>query len=142
MAQMTYAQAMAFVQGDLAKALALLLSGTAPDGSTVGSGGTDTALVAYDGATATISNTAVVAAPAVYAADGTTEAEALTVTVTANSIRFRVDGRVPTASAGILLGTNESIRVEGADNVAQLQMIRATGSDATVELVPEQAATS
>lgn len=55
-----------------------------------------------------------------------------------NDVRWRIDGGVPTSSAGHLCLAGGSIQIAGADNIAAFQLI-VTGSDAAVTVDYEKA---
>jgi len=61
------------------------------------------------------------------------EADALDIQVEANSVRYLVDGNTPTTTVGFLLEAGTVKQFRGAD-LHKLKLVRATGSDATVNL--------
>lgn len=95
-------------------------------------------LVAFAGERLTVAAVAVGPTTATYAPTDQVAAEAVDASVETADIRLYFDGRTPTASLGHLIVAGSSFRVEGATNVAQLKMIRATGTSAAVELSYER----
>lgn len=63
-------------------------------------------------------------------------ADAVTFSVDSNSVRYTYDGTTPTASLGHLLGANV-YRTEGGNRIRKIRFIRATGSDATIQITLE-----
>lgn len=54
------------------------------------------------------------------------------ITVNGASIRFWLDGTVPTSTTGQLVSVNDVIILESADELQDIQFIRANGADATL----------
>lgn len=65
-------------------------------------------------------------------------ANRIRITVETQSARYRYDGTAPTASVGHLLPAPSELILTGTDNVRRFQIIRATGSDATVMVTLEE----
>lgn len=70
-------------------------------------------------------------------AGGNGNAERAVLTVETAAIRYNYDGSVPSASSGHLLQPGDVVVIEGAQNVAQLQMF-AQAAAGTVNLTYER----
>lgn len=77
--------------------------------------------------TLAVSNAAVMLAPPAYA-------RSATVTIDTASVRYTADGTVPTATVGTLVAAGATIVVTGLASLRGLQLIRATGVDATAQV--------
>lgn len=56
------------------------------------------------------------------------------ITVETAGMRLRFDGVAPTTSVGHLIAAGDYITIDGVENVSNIKMIRATGSDSTVNV--------
>ncbi len=56
------------------------------------------------------------------------------ITVETSSVRYWVDGRLPTASVGHQLDDGDALTLESAHEVANFRVIRVGGSDATLRV--------
>lgn len=96
----------------------------------------DTAGFGYE--TLTVSTTALGGTAAVYAPADEDPATVAVISVESNGIRFRYDGGTPTSAIGHALSSGATYELLGADNIANLRMIRSGGADATVHLTYER----
>jgi hypothetical protein len=94
-------------------------------------------LVAFAFETLTVSTTALGGTVATFAPDGELPAQSVLISVETNTIRFRYDGGDPSAALGHALAAGASYLLQGAENIANLKMIRAS-ADATVMLTYER----
>lgn len=88
--------------------------------------------VAFDDETITVSTVALGLDPDVYAPDGEDPATEATVVVSGQPIMLRDTGTEVTTTEGVPLAAGAVWLVEGAENIAQVRLIRTGGSDATV----------
>lgn len=68
------------------------------------------------------------------ATGGTKHAARAFITVEVAGMRLRFDGVAPTSSVGHLISSGDYITIDGVENVSNIKMIRATGTDATVNI--------
>lgn len=62
------------------------------------------------------------------------EANSATIAVETATVRYTVDGTTPTTTVGTLVAVGDMIKVQGRQSLIGLQLIRATGADATVQV--------
>jgi hypothetical protein len=94
-----------------------------------------TTAYAYDDAT--VSNTALTMAVIGFSAANIDKADRAVISADTQPVRLRYDGGVPTASVGHLLAVGDKWGIEGNQNIRNLQVIRATGTDGFVAITLE-----
>lgn len=65
-------------------------------------------------------------------ADDVAVAQRARLTCNSNALNYTLDGTAPTTSAGHTVAANITIEIDGNANIANFQLIRSGGSDATV----------
>ena len=87
---------------------------------------------------ATVSSTALTLMTFGFTQAEVDQADRARVTVATQAIRFRYDGTAPTASVGHLAAADTTFFIEGNQNLQNLQLIRATGSDGAASITLEK----
>lgn len=97
---------------------------------------------------ATVSNTALTLETFGFTEEQVNAADRARITCATNGVRYRYDGPhpeadppdtgAPTASVGHLLAAAGEVIISGNTNLLNLQLIRATGSDAAVSITLEK----
>ena len=96
--------------------------------------------VAYRTKAATISTAAVAISAAGWSwtAGDLAAADVAVVTAFTQPLSLTYDGTTPTSLLGVYVPAGGTVRVEGNANVQNLQLIRASGSDATASITLEK----
>jgi hypothetical protein len=94
-----------------------------------------TTAYAYD--SATVSSTAMTMTAIGFSAANIDTADRALISVDTQPVRFRYDGGVPTAAEGHYLESGDTHMIEGNQNIRNLQLIRATGTDGFVAITLE-----
>ena len=96
--------------------------------------------VAYRTKTVTISTAAVLISAAGWSwtAGDVAAADAAVVSAIGQGISMTFDGTTPTATLGVPVPAGSTVTVEGFTNVANIQLIRSGGADATVSVTLEK----
>ena len=96
--------------------------------------------VAYRTKAATISNSAVAVSAAGWSwtAGDLAAADVAHVSAIGQGVSLTWDGTTPTATLGMPIPAGSTVAVEGNANIQAIQLIRSSGSDATVSITLER----
>jgi hypothetical protein len=94
--------------------------------------------LAYKFASAAVSSSALTLVTFGFTQVEVDQADRARITVATQAIRYRYDGGDPTATVGHLAAVDSTFFIEGNQNIQNLRLIRATGSDGAASITLEK----